>query len=165
MVFQVYTRQSKIRGYDGMLLESASRRLGATARLMQPDDGFLLGARLPNGSFRGSVGDLAAGRCDIGANCRYVQPQWRDTIDYTYPQTQDDYCLVVSKAPRLPPLLVATLAFEWNLWVALTVTLSLSWVVWCSLGKQVSAQRAALDVYRLIVTGSLGNKVSTIPKR
>ncbi|CAD7077082.1 unnamed protein product [Hermetia illucens] len=131
-------------GADGYIARTIIDHLNASVQYIYPKDADIYGTYNS-----GALGDVAAGRADIGFNARYVTLEDASYVEQTNSFERVDLCVVVPKAKRMSMVcsIFNTLSVcAWIAWVAIfCLTIGFFYAIQ-EIEKKVK-NRQAKDVY------------------
>ncbi|KAG4074351.1 hypothetical protein HA402_008760 [Bradysia odoriphaga] len=98
------------------------------------------GYALMNGTFTGALGRLLTNKSDIGMTLFFIRDYGTTDIQFTTPIHQDQLCLVVRKAQRIPNAVLPLLTFSVTSWISLLLSFVGCSIFWMILSN-VNAKR------------------------
>lgn len=117
-------------GIDGFILGNLARILNFTLRISAASDGQEYGSKMSNGTFSGTIGDVIAQRADISFNGRFLKDYGSDEIEFTYPIYNDEFCVLVPKALKIPTWMNIFQGLSMTVWKLCLLTVLLSGIIW-----------------------------------
>lgn len=89
------------------------------------------GYALENGTFTGALGRLLTNQSDLGLSLFFIRDYGTTGIDFTTPIYQDQLCVVVQKAHKIPEAVLPLITFDVASWLCILFSLigcSLFWI-------------------------------------
>lgn len=156
----VYRQSLKRVGYgglEGFMLTEMSKHLNFTPSVSASPDGERYGSILVNGSATGSLGQVIRRNVSIAMNVYFIKDYGTDMIEFTAPFNNDNVCVVVPKAERIPQWLSMFKCFAPDVWCLTGVTLLILTLLWLLIAKREggSPQFACLDMFLILVSAPL----------
>lgn len=152
--------------YEMNMIKVLTKAMNATLVIVAPSDGGSFGYRLRNGTITGTSGDVAYGRADIAANGRFYKADWLDAVQYTFPCDQDDLCVIVPKAGRVPKYQNVFLPLRLDAWTATLCSLAFASCFWWFLKRGASSlSEMALNTLGSFLAVSLPSLPPSVPER
>ncbi len=101
--FYIPGEEGEARGIEVELVRAVESSLGGSVAVGPPTDGGIWGDDFDgDGVFSGMVGDLQAGRVDLGFSQLFVKEERRGFMDFTLEYDYEYACFLVKKYPPLP---------------------------------------------------------------
>ncbi len=101
--FYIPGEEGEARGIEVELVRAVASSLGGSVAVGPPTDGGIWGDDFDgDGVFSGMVGDLQAGRVDLGFSQLFVKEERRGFMDFTLEYDYEYACFLVKKYPPLP---------------------------------------------------------------
>jgi hypothetical protein len=119
-----------IEGEDGMLLSALAKHMNITPIVTTPKDNLDMGFRRSDGIVTGSTGDVVYNRADISFNSRFLRSDYITDVEFTYPHDKEGFCIIVSKAEKIPEYLGLVLPFSSDLWLACAIYIIVTAAFW-----------------------------------
>lgn len=117
-------------GIDGFILGNLARFLNFTLRISDSADGQEYGWKMSNGTYTGTIGDVIAQRADISFNGRFLKDYGSDEIEFTYPINNDEFCVLVPKASKIPTWMNIFQGLSMTVWELCLLTVLLGGIIW-----------------------------------
>uniref|UniRef100_A0A2Y9D4M1 Ionotropic glutamate receptor L-glutamate and glycine-binding domain-containing protein n=1 Tax=Stomoxys calcitrans TaxID=35570 RepID=A0A2Y9D4M1_STOCA len=118
-------------GLDGRVAEILQQRMNFTMNFMEPDKDYF-GERLPNGSYNGAIGSILDNSIDICFTGFFVKDYFTRDISFSVAMYEDNLCIYIRKAQRVPDYLLPIFAVHFNVWIGfigIAFLLSLIWAM------------------------------------
>ncbi|XP_042886549.1 ionotropic receptor 21a-like [Penaeus japonicus] len=112
--------------YDGLevrLLMTLASALNFTVEISMPRDGEKWGAKLPNGSWTGAVGETVRGETDVSFANYFITADRLKIMDMTRPYYIDYTCFITPMPQPLPQYTAVAWPLQTWVWAALAMTL------------------------------------------
>ncbi|XP_070180273.1 ionotropic receptor 25a-like [Littorina saxatilis] len=105
-------------GYAIDVLDEITKRMNISYRFIEPSDG-MFGARLPNGTWNGVIGDILSGSVDIAVGSLTVSAEREEVVDFTTPFYEFvGIEILVKEVPKEQNLLFFVTVFSEPMWGA-----------------------------------------------
>ncbi|XP_030379277.1 uncharacterized protein LOC115627675 [Scaptodrosophila lebanonensis] len=120
----------RVTGADALVAELLSERLNFTMVLQQPDRNYF-GERSANGSYNGAIGSIIADGLDICLTGFFVKDYMVDEyMDFTVAVYDDELCIYVPKAMRIPQSIVPIFAVGYDIWSGFILSAFACAIIW-----------------------------------
>lgn len=156
----VYRQSLRLVGYgglEGFMLTEMAKYFNFTPLVSSPPDGKRYGNILENGSSTGSLGLVITRNVSIAMNGYFIKDYETEMIEFTVPFNNDNVCVVVPKAERIPQWLSIFRCFSVTVWYFVGATLVTLTFLWLLIAKceGSNTQFACLDMFLILVSAPL----------
>ncbi|EDV35138.1 uncharacterized protein Dana_GF22355 [Drosophila ananassae] len=131
MFRSVYTRPEmdpdtgllvRVTGVDFLVAQMLQERLNFTMLLQQPDKNYF-GERSANGSYNGAIGSIVNDGLDICLTGFFVKDYLvQQYMDFTVAVYDDELCIYVPKASRIPQSILPIFAVGYDIWLGFVLS-------------------------------------------
>ncbi|XP_039499368.1 uncharacterized protein LOC120456555 [Drosophila santomea] len=142
MFKSVYTRPefdaksgllTSVTGVDFQVAEMLRERLNFTMLLQQPEKNYF-GERYANGSYNGAIGSIINDGLDICLTGFFVKDYLvQQYMDFTVAVYDDELCIYVPKASRIPQSILPIFAVGYDIWLGFVLTAFACALIWLTL--------------------------------
>ncbi|XP_017076928.1 uncharacterized protein LOC108111834 [Drosophila eugracilis] len=142
MFKSVYTRPeidkdtgllTSITGADFQVAQMLRERLNFTMLLQQPEKNYF-GERSANGSYNGAIGSIIGDGLDICLTGFFVKDYLvQQYMDFTVAVYDDELCIYVPKASRIPQSILPIFAVGYDIWLGFILTAFACALIWLTL--------------------------------
>ncbi|KAI8034878.1 hypothetical protein M5D96_012394 [Drosophila gunungcola] len=139
MFKSVYTRPeidkstgllTRVTGVDFLVAQMLQERLNFTMLLQQPDKNYF-GERNANGSYNGAIGSIINDGLDICLTGFFVKDYLvQQYMDFTVAVYDDELCIYVPKARRIPQSILPIFAVGYDIWLGFILTAFACALIW-----------------------------------
>ncbi|ALC49301.1 Ir10a [Drosophila busckii] len=139
----------RITGVDWQVAEILRMHLNYTMLLQEPDKNYF-GERSPDGSYNGAIGSVMNDGLDICLTGFFVKDYLvHDYMDFTVPVYDDQLCIYVPKARRIPQSILPIFAVGYDIWLGFIFSAFGCALVWLTL-RLINLQ---LRIVRIVEPG------------
>lgn len=85
------------------------------------NDGMKFGFRNPNGSLTGALKTIQSRKSDVAFIGYFIKDYETRDVQFSSPIYNDELCIVVKKAGKIPPFILPLIIFDKTLWMFLAV--------------------------------------------
>ncbi|KAH8421294.1 hypothetical protein KR009_000365 [Drosophila setifemur] len=122
-----------VTGPDFLVAQMLSNRLNFTMHLQQPDKNYF-GERSANGSYNGAIGSIMNDGLDICLTGFFVKDYLvQEYMDFTVAVYDDELCIYVPKASRIPQSILPIFAVGYDIWLGFILAAFVCALVWMAL--------------------------------
>ncbi|XP_033171055.1 uncharacterized protein LOC117148005 [Drosophila mauritiana] len=142
MFRSVYTRPefdkdsgllTRVTGVDFLVAQMLRERLNFTMLLQQPEKDYF-GERYANGSYNGAIGSIINDGLDICLTGFFVKDYLvQQYMDFTVAVYDDELCIYVPKASRIPQSILPIFAVGYDIWLGFVLTAFACALIWLTL--------------------------------
>lgn len=95
------------------------------------NDGSKFGGKFPNGTVNGALGNIQKKTVDIALSTFFIKDyEVGFRSDFSSSLYNDELCVVVRKAARVPPQMLPLVIFDLELWIVLGIVTAIIYFVW-----------------------------------
>ncbi|XP_017036237.1 uncharacterized protein Ir10a [Drosophila kikkawai] len=122
-----------ITGADFLVAQMLRERLNFTMLLQQPDKNYF-GERNSNGTYNGAIGSIINDGLDICLTGFFVKDYLvQQYMDFTVAVYDDELCIYVPKASRIPQSILPIFAVGYDIWLGFVLTAFGCALIWLTL--------------------------------
>ncbi|KAH8354859.1 hypothetical protein KR084_012477 [Drosophila pseudotakahashii] len=142
MFRSVYTRPefdegtgllTSVTGVDFLVAQMLRERLNFTMLLQQPEKNYF-GERYANGSYNGAIGSIINDGLDICLTGFFVKDYLvQQYMDFTVAVYDDELCIYVPKASRIPQSILPIFAVGYDIWLGFILSAFACALIWLTL--------------------------------
>ncbi|KAH8273262.1 hypothetical protein KR018_001039, partial [Drosophila ironensis] len=119
-----------VSGVDFLVAQMLRERLNFTMLLQQPDKNYF-GERSPNGSYNGAIGSIVNDGLDICLTGFFVKDYLvHQYMDFTVAVYDDELCIYVPKASRIPQSILPIFAVGYDIWLGFILSAFVCALIW-----------------------------------
>ncbi|XP_016961377.1 uncharacterized protein LOC108032066 [Drosophila biarmipes] len=124
---------TSVSGVDFLVAQMLREQLNFTMLLQQPEKNYF-GERFVNGSYNGAIGSLMNDGLDICLTGFFVKDYLvQQYMDFTVAVYDDELCIYVPKASRIPQSILPIFAVGYDIWLVLILTAFACALIWLTL--------------------------------
>ncbi|XP_037030197.1 uncharacterized protein LOC119070021 [Bradysia coprophila] len=125
-------------GLNAEIIQILSAVMNFSSKFLYPQS--IYGYAQVNGTFTGALGRLLTNKSDIGMTLFFIRDYGTRDIEFTTPIYQDQLCVVVRKAHRIPEAVLPLLTFSVTSWISFLLSFVGCSIFWMIL-RNVNAKR------------------------
>nr|CAI5838683.1 unnamed protein product [Callosobruchus analis] len=141
----VYRKDQWYYGMDGRVFLTFKQHLNFTIILDNCSSSAYYGYAFGQSNVTYTLGKIVREEADFAANSRFLEYYGRANYEYTTVITDDEICVIVPKAPKMPTWKSMMLCFKGNVWLANYLILVICSLFLCYLRKKT----AWLEMYAI----------------
>ncbi|EDW78583.2 uncharacterized protein Dwil_GK16517 [Drosophila willistoni] len=120
----------RVTGLDWLVAQMLQERLNFTMVLQQPDKNYF-GERSANGSYNGAIGSIIRDGLDICLTGFFVKDYLvQQFMDFTVAVYDDELCIYVPKASRIPQSILPIFAVGYDIWLGFILSAFVCALIW-----------------------------------
>ncbi|XP_039952787.1 uncharacterized protein LOC120769711 [Bactrocera tryoni] len=118
-------------GVDGRVAELLQQRMNFTMALQEPDPNYF-GERSKDGKYNGAIGAIIEDKIDLCLTGFFIKDYLvGDYMDFTVAVYDDQLCIYVPKAQRVPQSILPLFSVNVDVWLGFILTAFVCCVIWC----------------------------------